>query len=226
MPLYSYAYNLIAENIELFRFFYSMLIAFICLIVVIKTDRLFRISFHQGIRYFRNAFFFYGIAFILRYSLAYGSYFFLIKPFFQFFMIMAGFFLLYSLLWKKFETSKGSKSSFFNPIIFVFCMITLIIIFLDYLWVSYYFMFFSQILLFGLASIISCKNYKQNGKKHKFLKLYFIIMILSFFAWVFNFIFGSFFNWRLRWLANVYALNIIVFLVFLYGVIKLTKKQN
>lgn len=226
MPLYSYAYNLIAQNIELFRFFYSMLIAFICLIVVIKTDRLFRISFHQGIRYFRNAFFFYGIAFILRYPLAYGSYFFLIKPFFQFFMIMAGFFLLYSLLWKNFETSKGSRSSFFNSIIFVFYMITLIIIILDYLWVSYYFMFFSQIILFGLASIISCRNYKQNGKKHKFLRLYFIIMILSFFAWVFNFIFGSFFNWRLRWLANVYALNIIVFLVFLYGVIKLTKKQN
>jgi len=226
MPLYNYAYNLIAENIELFRFFYSVLIAFICLIVVIKTDRLFRISFHQGIRYFRNAFFFYGIAFILRYPLTYGPYFFLIKPLFQFFMIMAGFFLLYSLLWKKFEMSKGSRSSFFNPIISVFYMITLIIIFLDYLWFTYYFMFFSQIILFGLASIISCRNYKQNGKKHKFLKLYFIIMMLSFFAWVFNFVFGTFFNWRLRWLANVYALNIIVFLVFLYGVIKLTKKQN
>jgi hypothetical protein len=226
MSFYNYAYNLIAENIELFRFFYSILIAFVCLIIVIKTDRLFRISFHQGIRYFRNAFFFYGVAFLLRYSLTYGSYFSLIKPLFQFFMIMAGFFLLYSLLWKKFEISKGSKSSFFNPIIFVFYMITLIIIFLDYLWATYYFMFFSQIILFGLASIISCRNYWKNGKKHNFLKLYFIIMILSFFAWVFNFVFGTFFNWRLRWLANVYALNIIVFLIFLYGVIKLTKKQK
>jgi len=210
MSFYNYIYNFVAGNIELLRFFYSMLIVFICLIVVIKTDRLFKISFHQGIRYFRNAFFFYGVAFILRYSLTYDSYFFLIRPFFQFFMIMAGFF----------------KSSFFNPIIFVFYIITLMIIFLDFLWSTYYFMFFSQIILFGLASIISCKNYKQNGKRHKFLRLYFIIMILSFFAWVFNFVFGTFFNWRLRWLANVYALNIIVFLIFLYGVIKLTKKQN
>lgn len=226
MALYESAYTLIAQNIGLFRFFYSMLIVFICLIVVIKTDRLFRISFHQGIRYFRNAFFFYAIAFVLRYSLTYNAYFFIIKPFFEFFMIMAGFFLLYSLLWRKFEINKGSNSSLFNPRIFVFYIITLIILFLDYLWLTYYFMFFSQIILFGLASMISCKNYKENGKKHKFLKLYFIIMILSFLAWSFNFVFGSIFNWRLRWLANVYALNIIVFLVFLYGVIKLTKRQN
>lgn len=226
MSLYNYAYNIIAENIGLLRFVYSMLIAFICLIVVIKTDRLFRISFHQGIRYFRNAFFFYGIAFILRYLLTDTPYFSLIKAFFQFFIIMAGFFLLYSLLWKKFEISKESKSSFFNSIIFVFYIITLIIIFLDYLWDTYHFMFFSQIISFGLASMLSCRNYKQKGEKHKFLKLYFIIMLLSFFVWSFNFIFGSFFNWRLRWLANVYALNIVVFLIFLYGVIKLTKKQN
>lgn len=226
MPLYNYVYNFIAENIDLFRLFYSMLIAFICLIVVVKTDRLFRISFHQGIRYFRNAFFFYGIAFLLRYALTAGPYFFLIRAFFQFFIIMAGFFLLYSLLWKKFESNKGSKSSFLNPVIVSFYIITLIIVLLDYLWYTYYFMFFSQIILFALASIISCRNYKQNGKKHRFLKLYFIIMLLSFFAWTFNFIFGTFFNWRLRWLANVYALNIIVFLVFLYGVIKLTKKQK
>jgi len=226
MSLYTYAYNLIAENIELFRFFYSMLIAFICLVIVIKTDRLFRISFHQGIRYFRNAFFFYGVAFILRYLLTDTPYFFLIRAFFQFFIIMAGFFLLYSLLWKRFEKSKGSKSSFFNPVIFIFYMITLIIISLDYLWNVYYFMFFSQIILFGIATIISYKNYRQKGAEYNFLKLYFIVMVLNFFAWIFNLVFGTFFGWRLRWLANVYALNIIVFLIFLYGVIKLTKKQN
>ena len=100
MPFYNYTYNLIANNIELLRFFYSILIAVICLIVVLKTDRLFRISLHQGIRYFRNAFFFYGIAFVLRYSLNYDSYVFIINPLFKFFMMMGGFFLLYSLYGK------------------------------------------------------------------------------------------------------------------------------
>jgi len=51
-------------------------------------------------------------------------------------------------------------------------------------------------------------------------------MILNFIAWTLNFIFSSFFGSRLRWLANVYVLNVIVFLIFLYGVIKVTKKDN
>tara|TARA_Y100000310_G_scaffold327801_1_gene394721 strand:- start:568 stop:1176 length:609 start_codon:yes stop_codon:yes gene_type:complete len=200
-----------------------MFIAFICLIVVIKTDRLFKISSHQGIRYFRNAFFFYGVAFVLRYLLNISRYYDLIKAGFQFFMIMAGFFLLYSLLWKRFENKEGSKSSFFNSRIFIFYILTIIIILLDYFWASHNFMIFSQIILFSFASIISFNNYKEKGKEHKFLKLYFLVMILSFFAWSFNFIFSYFFD-RLRWLANVYILNIIVFLIFLYGVIKVTQK--
>ena len=222
---YDYIYLLIAENKELLRFFYSMFIAFVCLIIVLKTDRLFKISYHQGIRYFRNAFFFYGIAFVLRYLLNEPPYYNLTKAVFQFFLIMGGFFLLYSLLWKKFETRGGSKSSFFNSRIFIFYFLTIIIILFDYLWATYNFTFFSQIILFALASMISFKNYKERGKEHGFLKLYFAVMILSFFAWAFNFIFSHFFD-RLRWLANVYALNIIVFLIFLYGVIKITKKKD
>ena len=67
--MYSELYSFIAENKDLFRFFYSAIIVFICFIIVMKTDRLFKISSHQGIRYFRNAFLFYGIAFALRYVL-------------------------------------------------------------------------------------------------------------------------------------------------------------
>tara|TARA_Y100000310_G_scaffold69026_1_gene64396 strand:+ start:17514 stop:18191 length:678 start_codon:yes stop_codon:yes gene_type:complete len=225
MPSYDYIYNLIATNLDLLRFFYSIVIAFVCLIIVIKTDKIFRLSNHQGIRYFRNAFFFYGIAFILRYVLAGPNYFALAQPFFEFFLVMGGFFLLYSLLWKKFKASK-SQSSLLNPILGIFYIIALVIVFLDYFWTVYYFLFFSQIIIFAIASIISCKNYKEKGKEHKFLKLYFIAMILSFLAWSFNFIFASFFKWRLRFLANVYILNVIVFLIILYGVIKLTKKRD
>jgi len=221
---YDYVYNLIAENINLLRFFYSMFIAFVCLIIVIKTDRLFRISSHQGIRYFRNAFFFYGVAFVLRYLLNNDSYHNLIKVGFQFFVIMGGGFLLYSLLWRKFEKDTESNSSLFNPGIIIFYILALIIVGLDCLWGGYNFMFISQIVLFIFASIISFKNYQIRGKGHKFLKLYFIVMILNFFAWTSNFIFANFLGGRLRGLANVYILNIIVFLIFLYGVIKITRK--
>ena len=127
---YDYVYNLIAENINLLRFFYSMFIAFVCLIIVVKTDRLFRISSHQGIRYFRNAFFFYGLGFILRYLLGTTT----INPtimkiVFEFFLIMAGFFLIYSLLWKKLDNEKSDLSSLFNLRIFLFYSLTIIIVF-------------------------------------------------------------------------------------------------
>ena len=222
--MYSELYSFIAENKDLFRFFYSVVIVFICFIIVMKTDRLFRISSHQGIRYFRNAFFFYGIAFGLRYltSLIVVP---LMKPFFEFFMIMGGFFLLYSLLWKRFENKKPNESSLFNSKIIIFYILTIIIVLLDYLWGGYNFMFFSQIILFFFASTISYKNYKEK-KERRFLRLYFWVMFISFISWTANYIFANFLDGRLRFLANVYALNVIVFLVFLYGVIKITKREK
>jgi len=219
--MYTELYEFIAYNKDLFRFLYSAVIVFICLIIVIKTNRLFKVSLHQGIRYFRNAFFFYGIGFALR-SLVAKLDFILIKSVFEFFMIMAGFFLLYSLVWKRFEIQKPSYSSLFNSKIIIFYILAVIIAILDYLWNWYNFMFISQIILFAFASIISYRNY--TNRKGGFLKLYFTVMILSFLAWSLNFIFASFLGGRLRWLANVYALNVIVFLTFLYGVIKVTKR--
>ncbi len=222
--MYSEIYQFIAQNKELFRFFYSIVIAFICLIIVFKTDRLFRISSYQGIRYFRNAFFFYGVAFVFRYLLANPRYFDPMRMIFEFFMIMGGFCLFYSLLWKRFEDSK-EVSSLLNYRILIFYILAIIIVSLDYLWGGYSFLFFSQIILFFLASVISYNNYKKGDKKHRFLRLYFIIMVLNFIAWILNFVFSSFLDLRLRWVANIYVINVIVFLIFLYGVIKMTKKK-
>ena len=222
--MYLQIYEFIAQNKELFRFFYSGLIAFICLVIVLKTDRLFRISSHQGIRYFRNAFFFYGVAFVFRYILGNPIYFNPMKIIFEFFMIMGGFCLFYSLIWKRFENPKDS-SSLFNRKILIFYLLAIILVVLDYLWGGYYFMFGSQIILFFFASIISYNNYKKKKKERKFLKLYFVIMLLNFIAWSLNFIFSLLLDSRLRWVANIYVINVVVFLIFLYGVMRLTKKQ-
>ena len=144
---------------------------------------------------------------------------------FEFFLIMAGFFLLYSLIWKKFETTE-SISSLFNARIMLFYALTLIIVFLDYLWEVYTFMFVLQIIIFGYASIVSGLNYKINGKQHSFLKLYFMVMLLNLIAWIFNFIIASFFKWYQPGVIGIYILNVIIFFVFLYGVVKVTTKSN
>jgi len=217
-------YELIAQNKEIFRAVYSIVIALICFTIFIKTNHLFKISHHQGIRYFRNAFFFYGVAFISRFLIAF-AYLSIITAVFEFFLIMAGLSLFYSLLWKRFEPLKGSHSSLFNTRMILFYGITIIIVGLDYLWSTYNFMFLSQILVFGFVSIVSYINYK-NKKQYKFLKLYFAVMILNLIAWCLNFVAATLLNWRLRWTVGVYILNIIIFLIFLYGVLKFTKKSK
>ena len=220
-----YFYNWIIENKELIKIFYALTIALICAVIVLKTDRLFRLSLHTGIRYFRNAFLFYAIAFIIRYFLILPGYQFITTITFKYFFIMAGFFLLYSLLWKKIEGTKSPyHSSLFNAKIFLFYVMSFVIVALDYLWQTNYLLFYSQILLFSFASIISYINYRKNGRRHRFLKFYFIAMMLSLTAWVLNALSALLLNWNQGALISIYFLNIIIFLLFLYGVIKVTKK--
>ena len=223
-------YDWIIANKELIKIFYGLIITLICLTIVLKSDRLFRLSFHNGIRFFRNAFFFYGIAFIIRYLVGGSSIFHIldlefniIKFFFEYFLIMAGFFLLYSLIWKKVESSKDvSNSSLFNVKIAVFHLMALILASLDFIWKIYYFLFLSQVILFACISVLSYLNYQKN-KKHKFPRFYFIAMLLSFLAWTLNGVAPILLNWNQGVIVSLYLVNIIVFIVFLYGVIKVTK---
>lgn len=220
--------ELISDNKEILRVFYTFIIALICALIVVKTDRLFRLSLHNGIRYVRNAFLFYGIGFIIRGFLNASfssSIHFIMNVLFELFLIMAGFFLLYSLLWKRFEAGKNYPSSLLNPWVLVFYSMALIIAILDNLWMTYVFMFLSQIVLFSFTSIISFVNYRKNGRKHKFLKFYFIAMFLSLMAWILNAAAALFFEWHPGIMLNTYIINIIIFLLFLYGVIKFTKKN-
>lgn len=221
----------IIENKESIKLVYGLAIVLVCAIIVVKSDRLFRLSLHQGIRYFRNAFLFFGVGFLIRYL--FGAEFFsnlipfynlILTPLFEFFFIMAGFFLIYSLLWKKFESVAKSRSSLVNIRIIVFYMIALVLVLLDYIWDVYYFMFFSQILVFVFATIISFLNYQRNGYKHKFLKFYFLAMLMILAAWVLNALAALYFNWNQNVIITVYALNLIIFLLFLWGVIRVTKK--
>ncbi len=224
-------YSFIIENKEIFKLIYAVIIIFICGVIVFKSDRLFRLSLHKGIRYFRNAFLFFGLGFLIRYvfssSLIYekiSAYARISNFLFEYFLIMAGFFLLYSLLWKRIEVANESYlSSLFNARVAIFHLMALVLAFLDQLWNAYYFMFFSQILLFAAASFISYKNYSRNGSKHKFLKFYFAAMVLAFVAWTLNTLTAILLNWNQIALINVYVLNIVFFLLFLYGIIRVTK---
>jgi MFS family permease len=225
--------SLILENKWIFELLYAFVICAICMILVFKTDKFYSLSLHQGIRYFRNAFFFYGIAFIGRYLFSLlsdlsFSYIFVAQIFFEFFLVMAGFFLFYSLVWRKFESEKAHYlTSLINSRIILFELFALIIAVIDSVWQTYYLMFFSQIIIFFCASIIAYSNYiRKDRKKHKFLKFYFVAMLLEFAAWVLNYLLAACFHWRHLVLVDIGILNAIFFLLFLCGVIKITKNEN
>jgi hypothetical protein len=230
MNLYEFA----LENKEIFKLISTVLIGIICYIIVVKTNKLFTLSLHQGIRYFRNAFFFYGMAFITRYVLSIVYFFgeirpvysLIIKGIFEFLLIMAGFCLFYSLLWKKFERPVASESSLFNVRIFIFYCFALIIVLLDFLWNTYNFMFGLQIVLFSFASIVSFANYQRNENKQNFSKFYFLVILLNLIVWIVNFFVSFFLNWNKIGVIGTYILNIIIFFLFLYSVIRITNSAG
>ena len=211
---------------ELSKIVYALIMCGICGLIVIKLDRLFKLSDHQGLRYFRNAFFFYGISFIMRFILGgidnpLGSeklnsfFYFLTNQLFGFFTIMAGFFLFYSLTWRKLE-KESNHNSFFNARIFIFYFLTLIIIFLNIFLNSSFVIYLSQIIIFVIITILAFVN---------FLKYYFLIMVLGLGTWVLG-LFGQILASYSVINMFVYILNIIFFVSFFYMINKILSGKN
>ena len=50
-------------------------------------------------------------------------------------------------------------------------------------------------------------------------------MLLDFIAWILNALAGLVFNWDPKTMISIYILNIVVFLVFLFGIISVTKRN-
>ena len=201
------------------------------MIIVFKTNRLFRLSMHTGIRYFRNAFFFFGIGFFIRYLIGspvltntfYPDLSQIISAVFEFFLVIGGFFLLYSLLWKKIERGEEHVSSLLNSKVALFYMMSVIIIMADFIWNTFLFMFLSQILIFLFASIISYSNLQKKEKKYGFPKFYFLAMVLGLIAWTLNALVALYFEWNQIIIASVYIFNMVFFFLFLFGVLKIIK---
>lgn len=218
--------NWLITNRELVKLIFTMLIVLICFIIVLKTNKFFKLSSYSGLRYFRNAFLFFGIAFIFRYLLGLEYKFnvnsaTIFNFLFNYFILIAGFFLLYSLLWRRLERYEHSQSSVFNVITTIFYILGFIVVALDFLWGAYYFLFSMQILIFIIAGIILFFNYK---KRRKFSWLYFIAIFLNLAAWVINFIVTGFYNGDRIGIMWVYIINAVIFSILLYAVLKVGRE--
>jgi len=220
-------YEWILANKELLKIAYALIICFICAIIVLRTDRLFKLSDYQGLRYLRNTFVFYFLAFFFRFIIgkienpipAYGQlYFQFINFLFEFFVVMAGFFLFYSLIWKSVEKGKNYHSVF-NLKIGLLLLISLAVAILDFKFSTYLFMYISQIIIFLIMGIISFKNY-LDGKN----VFYFFMIVMGFISWVLNAYAFFFLRETSAVQISAYVINMIFFLFFLYGTIRITRK--
>lgn len=219
-------YQIILANKELLKVIYALAISLICMFIVVKTDKIYKLSLHEGLRYFRNAFFFYALAFLARYlfgvlfpTINYT----IIFPIFEYLIVLAGFFLLYSLTWKKFNPTETGHSSFINSNVIIFHAMAILVAVLDTLLGTFNFMFYSQIIIFFYASLIAYSNYSKNPKR-KFLKFYFVAMLFELSIWILNLLTATLFSFNRMLLLNIGIINVIFFLLILYGVVKVTKK--
>jgi hypothetical protein len=174
--------------------FYLFLILIPTLLVYFKTRKIYNFSKYKGIKYYSIAFLFLSLAFLVRYTVMISKIlnndlqtiqeFNLMTLTMETLLILPGLFLLYSMIWQKFEKSHYSHRHTIPQIVIYLIALTIGII--DTILGNFIFMYTSQILIFSIAALISFKKYLKN--KNNFQQIYFISMILFLFVWIINLI--------------------------------------
>jgi hypothetical protein len=208
------------------EFIYSFVIIICSLMVFFATKQLYELSSHKGIKYFRLAFLFFAIAYFFRYFIKFFLVFFNIATIhdlspmlfdpagplalflFMYASSIAVFYLLYSVIWKKWKDNKK---------IYLFHVMAILVSFISAFSRDGSLLLLVNIFLFLIISIafyITHKNSKK--KKHTFYAVY---MLLVFF-WILNILdilIPSFFQ---GFQLIIYLFSIAIFLAIQYRVIK------
>jgi len=163
--------NFLGKGFEA-EFLYSFIAVLLCFLVYYKTKEIYELTKHNGIKYFRNAFLFFGFAYASRFLLFLViltgiSFRFIIPrrvmylPLFTapvtYLSTMAIFFLIYSTIWKKIR---------YNHFLIISNIILISIL---------------QLLMLLLTVVISTRKHKKNKKRYT-RTLYFLISML----WLIN----------------------------------------
>lgn len=201
---------------------YSFVIILCGLMIYFGTKELYELSSYKGIQYFRKSFLFFGIAFFFRYFIK--IIFTIINPqemlfmrlfpplttiLFIYFSSIAIFYLLYSLLWKKWKFLKVSYLHLLSATISVISI--LIGNSLFYILINILFLLIALISL----SIVYLRSNKISLKNKLYLAyiLLFVFWILN----IFDILIPSFFE-KLQ--LVIYLSSIGIFFAIVYRVLK------
>jgi len=204
---------------------YSFVIILCSLMIYFGTKELYKLSSHKGIKYFRQAFLFFALAYFFRSFIKIILYYFnageirtLIPIFgdltlfiFMYFSSMAIFYLIYSVIWKKWES---------KPIVYLFNLVAFTIAIIIILFRNSFIYLLINLLLFIFIALVFYKSYKQSKKK-KSHNLY-IIYLLLFVFWILNIIDILIPNYLQTFQLFIYLISLGIFLSILYKVIRKT----
>jgi hypothetical protein len=169
---------------------YLLLVALPSIFIYQRARQLYSFSRYRGIRYFASAFLFLAIGFIFRYLVMLSRLsqgitqtikdFGVLTLAMEFFLVLPGLFLLYSMVWQRLEKDKYSNS-YYQAGIYA---LAILLAAADTASGGFSFMYSSQIAAFVFASAIGFRRYKR--KKSNFMQLYSISMVLFLIVWVIN----------------------------------------
>lgn len=204
---------------------YSFVIIACSLMIYFSTKEVYELSSHKGIKYFRFAFLFFAMAFLFRFFIRLLFMFFNITNMFKFSHMIVGsftlflflfassmaiFYLLYSLIWKKWNLNSNGIYAFYF-LAFIISIISIstknIIILLSL-----------QFILFSFVAILSYFSHKI-PKKKKNPQLH-LIYLLLFAFWVFNILDILVPNFLALFQIFIYLISLGIFLFITYKVLR------
>jgi len=206
---------------------YSFIIIICSLMIYYATKEMYELSSYKGIKYFRQAFLFFAIAFFSRYFIKFLLMFFNVGEILRFSMMrigwistfiflysisMAVFYLLYSVMWKKWNHSQ-LRIYLFNLFAFIIAMMGLLGGVITSL------LLIAALLLF--ASLILFIAYKNSKNSRKGKKLYMIYLLLFVFCIlnIFDILIPTFLQ---VYQLAIYLASSLIFMIILYKVLKNT----
>lgn len=208
---------------------YSFVIIVCSLIIYFGTKELYELSSYKGIKYFRQSFLFFAIAYFFRSFIKFALVYFdvvrildvsprvfglifgrLTLFVFMYFSSMAVFYLLYSLMFKKWENKNRT---------YLFHLLAFLISFVIIISGSSLIYLMINLFLFIFAAFIGYNSYRNSENKAKGHNLYFIYILLFIF-WILNILDILIPNFFQTFQLFIYLVSLGIFLTILYKVIR------
>jgi len=198
---------------------YSFVIIVCSLMIYFGTKEIYSLTKYEGLNYFRKAFLFFALAYLFRSLIR-----FLIQIFgisltsprtigtitlflFMYFSSMAIFYLLYSVMWKKFHKKQG--------LYYIFQTIAIIIALISILIRTKFVLLSINLILLLFVAFLAYDSYKKSKKKQKLYAIYSLLLIF----WIFNIIDLLIPNFFQIYQLFIYLISLAIFLTILYKVL-------